>query len=169
MSKQKQETQETYEIHPIGTVHCVEERGEFSLEIFEAHRPALKLLDQFSHVHVFWWFDQLDNEEARSITQAELPYARGTIAGMFACRGPARPNPIALTTTAILGVDEEQGIVRLAWIEAMNGTPVVDLKPYIPSSDRVRDFKVAAWCEDWPEWMEDAGEYFAEHAVDFGE
>ena len=36
-------------------------------------------------------------------------------------------------------------------------------------SDRIRDFKVAPWLEDWPEWMEDAGEYFAEHEVDFGE
>jgi tRNA (Thr-GGU) A37 N-methylase len=66
-------------------------------------------------------------------------------------------------------VDAAKGIVRLAYIDAFDGTPVVDLKPYIPISDRVRDVRVADWAADWPEWMEDAAAYFAEHEVDFGE
>jgi tRNA (Thr-GGU) A37 N-methylase len=99
----------------------------------------------------------------------ELPYAPGIEAGVFACRSEYRPNPIAVTTTLALAVDVENGIVVLPWIDAYNGTPIIDLKPYIPISDRIRDYRVAEWLKDWPAWMEDAEDYFAEHEVDFGE
>jgi len=56
--------------------------------------------------------------------------------------------------------------VVLPWIDTFDGTPVLDLKPYIPISDRIRDFKVAEWLADWPDWMEDAGEYIAQHEVE---
>jgi tRNA (Thr-GGU) A37 N-methylase len=88
---------------------------------------------------------------------------------VFACRSEYRPNPIGVTLMAVISVDVENGIVVLPWIDAFDGTPVLDIKPYIPISDRVREYKVASWLEDWPEWMEDAAEYFAEHATDFGE
>ena len=111
----------------------------------------------------------MDTEKYRSIMTTELPYAPGVEAGVFACRSEYRPNPIAVTLMAVLSVDVENGIVVLPWIDAFDGTPMLDLKPYIPISDRIRDFKVAEWLADWPEWMEDAGEFFAQHAVDFGE
>jgi tRNA (adenine37-N6)-methyltransferase len=158
----------SFQINPIGYVRASEEEQSFILEILEPYRPCLKEMNQFSHVMVFWWAEQLDNEEGRNILTAELPYAPGVVAGMFACRSPARPNPIAMTTTAVIHMDEENGIVVLPWIDALDGTPVIDLKPYIPVSDRIRDYRVAPWAEDWPEWAEDAAEYFAEHAVDFG-
>jgi len=159
----------SFNIHPIGYVRASEEEDSFILEILEPYRPGLKEMDQFSHVMVFWWAEQLDNEEERNILTAELPYAPGVVAGMFACRSPARPNPIALTTTAVIHIDIENGVVVLPWIDALDGTPVIDIKPYIPVSDRIRDYRVAEWAADWPEWAEDAAAYFAEHAVDFGE
>jgi tRNA (Thr-GGU) A37 N-methylase len=111
----------------------------------------------------------MDTKAARSIMTTKLPYAAGVEAGVFACRSEYRPNPIAVTTMMILDVDEEKGIVVLPWIDAFDGTPLLDIKPYIPISDRIRDYKVAEWAADWPEWMEDAGEYFAEHETDFGD
>jgi tRNA (Thr-GGU) A37 N-methylase len=69
----------------------------------------------------------------------------------------------------VLDVDVESGIVVLPWIDAFEGSPVLDIKPYIPISDRIRDYKVADWLLDWPEWMEDAEAYFSDHEVDFGE
>jgi tRNA-Thr(GGU) m(6)t(6)A37 methyltransferase TsaA len=159
-------SQETYTVYPIGHVRASEDG--YQLEILEPYRPALRLLDRFSHVQVFFWFDQHDSDELRSVMQVDLPYADSMTAGVFACKAPLRPNLIGLTTCALLGVEEEAGIVRLAWIDAFDGTPVLDLKPYIPTSDRVRDVAVAPWCADWPEWMEDAAAYFAAHEVDFG-
>jgi tRNA-Thr(GGU) m(6)t(6)A37 methyltransferase TsaA len=161
ISKQKK----SYKLYPIGRVR--QHDGEFLLEIEEPFRPALKLMDQFSHVMVFWWAHKLDSPKYRSIMQADLPYAKGTVAGVFACRAEYRPNPIGVTTCPILQVDEAKGIVKLAFIDALDGTPVLDLKPYIPISDRIRDVKVADWLADWPEWMEEADSYFAEHATDF--
>jgi tRNA-Thr(GGU) m(6)t(6)A37 methyltransferase TsaA len=160
------EQDKTYQIRPIGTVRHAE--GGFRLEILEPYRPALRHLDQFTHVMVFWWAHKLDNEKDRSVMQADLPYAPGVRAGVFACRAEYRPNPIAMTTCFIVDVDEEKGLVQLAWIDAFDGTPLVDLKPYIPMADRIRDVDVAEWLKDWPEWMEDAAEFFAQADVDFG-
>jgi tRNA-Thr(GGU) m(6)t(6)A37 methyltransferase TsaA len=160
---------QTYQLHPIGTVRASDEEQSYILQINEPYRAGLKQLDQFSHALIFWWADKMDTEKYRNIMTAELPYAPGVEAGVFACRSEYRPNPIAVTTMMLLHVDVEAGVVVLPWIDAFDGTPVLDLKPYIPISDRIRDFKVAEWLTDWPDWMEDAGEYFTQHEVDFGE
>lgn len=162
-------TLKTYQLHPIGVVRASDEEQRYFLQIDEPYRAGLKQLDQFSHVMVFWWADRMDTEKYRNILTTELPYAHGVEAGIFACRSEYRPNPIGVTLMAIISIDLESGKVILPWIDAFDGTPVLDLKPYIPISDRIRDFKVADWLADWPEWMEDAAAYFAEHATNFGE
>jgi tRNA (adenine37-N6)-methyltransferase len=155
-------------LNPIGCVKASDQSGKYEVHIFTEYREALKLVDQFSHVMVIWWAHHHDNPQDRGILSTELPYARGTQAGVFACRSEYRPNPIGITIMPILSLDEKNGILTLPWIDALDGTPVLDLKPYIPSSDRIRDVSVASWCKEWPLWMEEAGEYFAAHATDFG-
>jgi len=167
MTKPDNGNPQTFQLHPIGYVHASDEEGTYTLQIDQPYRAALKEMQQFSHVMVFWWADKMDTQHYRNIMTTELPYAPGVEAGVFACRSEYRPNPIAVTTMAVLSVDVENGIVVLPWIDAFDGTPVLDLKPYIPISDRIRDCKVAAWLADWPEWQEDAAAYFAEHATDF--
>ncbi len=159
----------TYKLFPIGKVRASDEEQSYILQIDEPYRSALKQLDQFSHVMIFWWADKMDTEKYRQMVTTELPYAPGLEAGVFACRSEYRPNPIAVTTMMMLDVDVEEGLVVLPYIDAFDGTPIIDLKPYIPISDRIRDYNVAEWFADWPEWMEDAGAFFAEHAPDFGE
>lgn len=155
-------------INPIGRVEASDQFGKYEVHVFPEYTEALILLDQFSHVMVIWWAHHLDNTQDRSILSTELPYARGTRAGVFACRSEYRPNPIGITIMPIFAIDEKAGVVILPWIDALDGTPVLDLKPYMPSSDRVRDVNVAEWCKEWPLWMEEAGEYFTAHATDFG-
>lgn len=163
------QTQKEYHLEPIGRVVVSEEQGRYILSVDAPFRAGLKQLDQFSHVMVFWWADRMDTEAQRRTLTTSLPYAPGEEAGVFACRAEYRPNPIAVTTMPILGVDVDAGIVVLPWIDALDGTPLIDLKPYIPVSDRIRDVKVAPWMADWPLWMEEAGAYFAEHETDFGD
>lgn len=158
-----------YHIYPIGNIQVSDKEQRYILQIDKPYRAGLKQLDQFSHISILWWADQMDTNHYRRIMTCELPYAPGVEAGIFACRSEYRPNPIAVTLTALLSVNVEDGIVVLPWIDAFDGTPVLDIKPYIPVSDRVQNFKVAPWLKDWPEWMEDAAEYFREHATDFGE
>ena len=158
-----------FQLKAIGRVVMKESDSRCLLEIDTPYREALQQLDRFSHVMVFWWADQMDGEEQRQILTTELPYAPGESVGVFACRSEYRPNPIALTTLPLLGVDVDAGEVILPWIDAFDGSPVVDLKPYIPICERVRDVHVPPWIADWPLWMEDADEYFSENETDFGD
>lgn len=160
-------TQAAYQIKPIGTVQA--QAGVFQVVIDAPYRPALKGLSEFSHVMIFWWAHETDEAARTAVLQVDLPYAPGTVAGIFATRSPLRPNPIALTTMPMLDVDEAAGIVTLPWIDALDGTPVLDLKPYMPMADRIRDVHAASWLADWPLWMEDAAAFLAENEIDFGD
>ena len=152
---EKAVVQSVFEVSPIGYVR--REDGRTYLDLLEPYVPALKELERFSHVQVFWWFSECADEMCRAVTQSDhAPYDAPTL-GVFACRGPVRPNPIALTAAEMVNVDHELGIVEIVNIEAFDGTPVLDLKPYIPSCDRVRDVRVAEWATDWPEWLPEEG------------
>jgi tRNA-Thr(GGU) m(6)t(6)A37 methyltransferase TsaA len=154
MSKKAVE-QSVFEVFPIGYVR--RENGRTYLELLEPYVPALKELERFSHVQVFWWFSEFDDEMYRCVTQNNhAPYDAPTL-GVFACRSPVRPNPIALTTAEVLGIDHVAGIVEIVNVDAFDGTPILDLKPYVPSSDRVKDVRVAEWAVDWPEWLPEEG------------
>ena len=144
-----------FQVYLIGYVKHNE--SEIALEILELFRGDLKQLDHFSHLFVFWWADRHDNQKSRGIMQTEPPYAQGKVTGVFACRSEYRPNPIALTTCRILAVDEECGFVKLANIDAIDGTPILDLKAYFPVCERVKEAHIPEWLSDWPEWMPDEG------------
>jgi len=145
----------SFQMFPIGYIRRTEKN--INLEISDPFTPALKQLDHFSHVMVFWWAHKHDNEKSRSILQCEPPYAKGKTTGVFATRAEYRPNPIAMTTCKILHVDETKGIIRVADIDAYDGTPIVDLKAYFPVCDRVKRATIPEWLSDWPEWMPEEG------------
>ncbi|MBN1991694.1 MAG: SAM-dependent methyltransferase [Anaerolineae bacterium] len=146
---------ETFNISPIGYVR--RNNGKTFLEILEPYVPALKELEHFSHVQVFWWFSEFDDDMFRQVTQSDQAPYEAPVLGVFACRSPVRPNPLALTTAQILKVDHQQGLVEIANIEAFDGTPLLDLKAYIPMNDRVQQVSVPPWCADWPEWLPPEG------------
>jgi len=145
----------TFEVHPIGRVHRTD--GTVRLAIDEAARPALKELGHFSHVIVLWWAHRLDDATSRSSLQCNPPYAEEHLTGVFATRSPYRPNPIAVTTCKLLEVDEEGGMVRVADLDAYDGTAIVDLKAYFPVCDRVERAHIPPWLAGWPEWMPEEG------------
>ena len=142
-------------IQPVGFIRRAKDRVR--IEILQDHRPALKGLEGFSHVQVFWWFNRFDDEESRRTTQFDkMPFDAPSL-GVFACRAPMRPNPIGLTTAKIIQVDQGEGVVEVANIDAFDGTPVLDLKAYLPSQDRVKNFRVPGWASQWPEWLPEEG------------
>jgi len=106
--------------------------------------PALLGLDGFSHVQVFWWFDQNDTPQKRSVLQV---HPRGNkdnpLTGVFACRCPMRPNLIALTLCKIISV--KGNVVEIENIDAFDGTPILDLKGYIPGYDSTENAAAPAW------------------------
>lgn len=125
-------TAKQFVLNPIGSVH--KENGRTTLVLNKNVEPAVLGLEGFSHVWVFWWFDHNDTPEKRAILQV---HPRGNmenpLTGVFACRSPVRPNPIALTLCRVLSV--RGNIVAIDKIDAFADTPILDLKPYIPGPD----------------------------------
>ncbi|MBN1265902.1 MAG: SAM-dependent methyltransferase [Anaerolineales bacterium] len=152
---EKSSNASTYILNPIGTVQRTENGVNLLLE--PACRPGLASLGEFSHVIVLWWVHGFDNEEFRNKLQCKPPYAGDHLTGVFACRAEYRPNPIALTPCKILSVDEEKGIVRVVNIDAVDGSPLLDLKAYFPVLDRIREAHIPAWLSGWPEWQPEEG------------
>lgn len=146
------------QVNPIGKIR--HDHNGIVLEVEGKYIPALRELDGFGHINVLWWCHECDTDEARSILEAEAPYKKAPdIMGIFATRSERRPNPIALTAAQVLGIDHEAGTIHLAYIDAADGTPVLDIKPYTPSIDRVEEPIVPDWCRHWPKSTEQSG-YF---------
>ncbi len=142
---------------PVGFVRAGAEG--FIVEIAPPYRAALDGLAGFSHINVLWWSHLLEGAGLSSLV-AEAPYRSAPAQlGIFATRSPLRPNSICLSTAPLIDVDVEAGIIVLGYIDAEDGTPVLDIKPYHPCSDRVREAGVPAWCRDWPQWYEDSATF----------
>jgi len=153
--------QKTFRVVQVGQVK--RENGRTYLAIDEPYRPALRQLEHFGYVQVLWWFNQSQDSDSRQVLQSKPPYGDNVpLTGVFASRWPERPNPIALTTVQVLRVNHEEGAVDIGDIDAFDGTPVIDLKPYFPACDRVKAVKVPKWVAHWPEWMPDKGMGLAE-------
>jgi tRNA-Thr(GGU) m(6)t(6)A37 methyltransferase TsaA len=131
-----------FTIQPIG--HVRKAKGRSTIELKKEYQPGLLGLDGFSHVYVFWWFDRNDTPEKRSILQVHPRGDRGNpLTGVFATRAPVRPNLIALTLCKIVEVKEN--VVQIDQIDAFAGTPVLDMKPFIPGYDTAPKGKVPRW------------------------
>jgi tRNA-Thr(GGU) m(6)t(6)A37 methyltransferase TsaA len=150
-----QQEQGVFWMEPIGRVR--RKGAEVVLQIEPRFRPGLEDLDQFSHVMVFWWADEFDNEWDRARLHIKPPYAPDRAIGVFATRSPFRPNPIAMTTCPILDVDTDAGRLTVGDIDAFDGTKVIDLKAYLPICDRVKAPQLPSWFADWPTWMPETG------------
>ena len=149
---------ERFIIKSIGKVR-VDNKG-MRLELEKEFIPALTNLEGFGNIHVLWWFDQNDHLDSRSKLIEKSPYKGSPeTLGTFATRSPERPNPIALTCEYITYLDCQNGIIGLAFIDAEDGTPVLDIKPYTPSLDRVENPIVPQWCAHWPKNVETSGDF----------
>ena len=145
-------------LNPIGKISVND--GEAVIELDKKYIPALNGLDGFGYIQVFWWFSGCDNEACRNKLVEEAPYKNAPdILGTFATRSPMRPNPIALTPAYVTYIDHENGVIGLAYIDAEDGTPVLDIKPYTPSLDRVENPTVPDWCAGWPASNEESADF----------
>ncbi|WMJ89467.1 SAM-dependent methyltransferase [Anaerocolumna sp. MB42-C2] len=145
-----------FQLKQIGKIN-VKEDGMF-IELDPAYIPALKALDGFSHLNILWWFSDFDDERSRNTLEVPQPYKKApSVMGIFATRSPIRPNPLALSTVQVIDIDYLTGIIQIAYIEAYDGSPVLDIKPYTPSLDRIENPGVPEWCRHWPKSVEQSG------------
>jgi tRNA (adenine37-N6)-methyltransferase len=127
------------------TIGKVEKRDrEVRLRIFDEYQEGLLGLENWSHVNVLYWFDQNDTPQKRRILRVHpRGDAKNPLTGVFACRSPMRPNLIALSVGKILSV--QGAVVVLDALDAFDGTPILDLKPFIPPDAPAQGIRVPAW------------------------
>ena len=153
-------------VFPIGKIE--NKNNETRIVLDPRYKKGLKGLAGYSHVQVIWWADGCDNEKDRGTLIEERPYKNGPEKiGVFALHSPERPNPILVSNVNIAYVDAENGILGLYYIDAFGGTPVLDLKPYVPSVDRVEKPGVPDWCSHWPMSYEGSGSFNWEAEFNF--
>lgn len=101
--------------------------AEGVIELMQDFEPGLKDIEGFSHLFVLWVFDRSTDYDliAHPPTDERRPH------GVFATRSPRRPNPIGLTVVELLR--REGAFLRVRGVDMLDGTPVLDIKPYLSS------------------------------------
>lgn len=164
--KEENEEDEGMKLEEIGHAECG--NGTFRIVLEEKYRAGAEGLDGFSHLQILWWFSGCDNSGDRSVLTVDKPYKNGPeTLGTFATRSPERPNPIGCSVCEVKSIDRENGVITLAYFDAFTGTPILDIKPYQPSVDRVEAPAVPAWCSHWPKDCETSGKFDWEKEFNF--
>ena len=128
------------QLNPVGVIRKSD--NQVRIEIFDEFTDGLLGLDGFSHIYVFYWFHQNDApEKRRTLRVHPRKDQRIPLTGVFATHSPQRPNLIGLTLCRILSIAGNN--IYLEDIDALDSSPVVDIKCYIPSV--VSDVRVPDW------------------------
>jgi tRNA-Thr(GGU) m(6)t(6)A37 methyltransferase TsaA len=122
-------------IQPVGD-HC--EPGV--VEIFDEFVEGLQDLEGFSHVILIYFFHQVE-ERALSV----IPFLDDHQRGIFATRAPVRPNPIGISVVRMTNL--KGSILEVDGLDILDGTPILDIKPYIPEFDYHPE-AIIGWLED---------------------
>src|SRR5262249_47602994 len=104
---------------------------EATVELDPKYEPALRDLDEFSHCYLLTFLDRADWGGRMEV----VPYLDNETHGVFATRAPGRPNSIGLSIVKLLAV--EGHTLTVAGVDLLDGTPVLDIKPYVPPFDHV--------------------------------
>jgi len=104
---------------------------------------ALDGIDGFSHILIIFYLDKVDEDRHSTMKvhperKEELP-----LVGVFATRSPARPNPIGITVVKLLQCQEN--VLKVLGLDAYNGTPVLDIKPYLKRGDLIEEATMPDW------------------------
>jgi len=135
-------------LEPIGFVknNVKEHRfGNFADEISEIivdekFTEALKGIDDYSHVIIVYWMDKVKEHVTTHRPQGN---PNVPVVGIFACRCPGRPNPVAITTVKL--IEHKGNRIKVKGLDILDGTPVIDIKPYWSQYDKVEDGRIPDW------------------------
>jgi tRNA (adenine37-N6)-methyltransferase len=133
---------------PIGIIHSeLKERGHghqlvtATIELEPGLTEALDNLDEFSHIIVLFWFHKSHKPAPLKVTPRH--HGMDSPIGVFASRSPDRPNPIGKSTVKL--IKREGNILTVEGLDAIDGTPVLDIKPYIPGVDSAESAIAPSW------------------------
>lgn len=123
-----------------------------NVEVFPEYSDGLADLEGFSHVVLLYHFDRVRGFELRV-----TPYLDTVERGLFATRAPRRPNPIGLSLVRLVGI--EGRVLTIEDVDILDGTPLLDLKPYVPEFDH-REATRQGWLESLRQREVDADDRF---------
>ncbi len=137
---------------PIGVIHSPfkEPKGtpiqptgakgvEGTVEVFSEYAEGLKDVEGFSHIILIYHFHLSKGAPLRV-----KPYMDNERHGVFAMRGPSRPNPIGISVVRLIKIREN--ILHIQDVDIVDGTPLLDIKPYVPEFD-IREAEKTGWLE----------------------
>lgn len=137
---------------PIGVVHSPfkEPKGtpiqppggkgiDGTVEVFPEYAEGLKDVEGFSHIILIYHFHL-----SKGLSLKVKPYMENELRGVFATRAPSRPNPIGISVVRLVRV--EKSILYVRDVDVVDGTPLLDIKPYVPEFD-VREVNKTGWLE----------------------
>jgi len=104
--------------------------ARFALEIDAPYRAGLQGLEAGQAVIALYWM-----HKARRDLIVQAPHHADAVKGTFALRSPVRPNPVALAAVRVLGIDRQAGVIEIDAIDCVDGTPLIDVKPWLESID----------------------------------
>ncbi len=131
-------------------IGLVEGAGELSkVRIFPQFCEGIRRLSEYSHIIVLYWFHLRDSEgERQTLRVIPRRHPGAPEVGVFASRSPSRPNPIGLCVTELVKI--ESCTLNLRGLDAFEGSPIVDIKPYLPRADLVPNARVPEWTRQGP-------------------
>ena len=143
---------EEINMHPIGYVkNEVSTRKDVSwgedtsvIQLEEEYRSGLSGLEDFSHAIILFYLDKANYVKEKHLQRRPQNREDMPLVGIFSQRGKDRPNQIGMTSVRILSVTENSLTVQ--GLDAIDGTPVLDIKPYYPVYDR-KDAEVPEWVD----------------------
>jgi len=131
-----------YVISPIGTIKREGETTE--IEVYDAYTDGLLGLEGFSHISVLYWFHENDTAEKRRTLQVHpRRNPENPLTGVFATHSPLRPNLVAVSLCKIVSIDGNR--IRVEGIDAIDSSPVIDIKCHIPDREFEAGVRVPGW------------------------
>jgi tRNA-Thr(GGU) m(6)t(6)A37 methyltransferase TsaA len=139
------------EVQPIGMIHSPvtelteEQWGDVISEIHldERYAPGLQGIDSWSHIMVVYYMHQAPFDLDKDLIRRPRSRQDMPEIGVFANRSPNRPNGIGITTAEVIKV--EANVLTVRRLDAIDGTPVLDIKPYAPVYDSVYEPLIPVW------------------------
>lgn len=101
---------------------------------------GLEGIDDYSHVIALYWLDKVGKAKLKMRPQGKKDVPE---VGIFACRCPWRPNPIGMTTVEI--IERNKNVLKVRGLDVLDGTPLIDIKPFTPQYDAVGEAKYPDW------------------------
>jgi tRNA-Thr(GGU) m(6)t(6)A37 methyltransferase TsaA len=109
------------------------------IEVFAEYKDGLADIDGFSHIIILYLFHQ-----SKGYSVKVRPFYDSRMRGLFATRAPRRPNPIGISVVRL--IERKGNVLKVKGIDVINGTPLIDIKPYIPEFDQKESVKIG-WLE----------------------